>query len=168
MPAVVLRDARPADRELLETWQARPHVVVAGAGGDWQWRRELECHPAWREQLIAELGDRAIGFVQIIDPALEDSHYWGNVENNLRAIDIWIGEETMLGRGHGSEMMRQALERCFADPAVQAVLVDPLATNERAHAFYRRFGFEFTVARRFDNDDCYVFRLERNRWQSTR
>ncbi len=167
MLAVVLRDARPADRELLETWQARPHVAAAGAGGDWGWRRELERRPAWREQLIAELDGRAIGFVQIIDPALEDSHYWGSVENNLRAIDIWIGEETLLGKGHGSEMMRQALERCFADPAVQAVLVDPLTTNERAHAFYRRFGFEFTEACRFDDDDCCVFRLERNCWQST-
>lgn len=118
--------------------------------------------------MLAELDGRAIGFVQIIDPALEDSHYWGDVEKDLRAIDIWIGEETLLGRGYGSEMMRQALERCFDDPAVRAVVVDPLAINERAHAFYRRFGFEFTEARRFDDDDCYVFRLERNRWQPPR
>ena len=168
VPAIMLRDARPADRELLETWQTRPHVVAGGAGGDWGWRRELGRRPAWREQLIAELDGRPIGFVQIIDPALEDSHYWGSVADNLRAIDIWIGEAALLGQGCGSEMMRQALERCFADPAVRAVLVDPLASNERAQAFYRRFGFEFSETRRFGDDDCRVFRLERRHWRPPR
>jgi aminoglycoside 6'-N-acetyltransferase len=33
-----------------------------------------------------------IGFVQIIDPAREESHYWGDAPGGLRAIDIWIGE----------------------------------------------------------------------------
>ncbi len=164
MATLRLRDACPADLEMLESWQSRPHVIAAGAGGDWQWQRELGRRPAWREQLIAELDGRAIGFVQIIDPALEDSHYWGDIENDLRAIDIWIGDESLLGRGHGSDMMRRALERCFADAAVTAVLVDPLASNQRAHAFYRRFGFEFIESRRFDDDDSFVFRLDRERW----
>jgi len=33
---------------------------------------------------------------------------------NLRAVDIWIGEEGDLGRGHGTIIMRLALARCFA------------------------------------------------------
>ncbi len=168
MPSLSLRAARPDDLELLETWQARPHVIAAGAGGEWHWREELGRRPPWREQLIAELGGRAIGFVQIIDPAHEDSHYWGDVDNDLRAIDIWIGEPSLLGRGYGGEIMRQALARCFAVPAVQAVLVDPLASNYRAHRFYRRFGFEFAGARRFGDDDCSVFRLDRARWSPSR
>jgi ribosomal protein S18 acetylase RimI-like enzyme len=59
----------------------------------------------------------------------------------LRAIDIWIGEAADLGRGYGTRMMRHALERCFADPAVKAVLIDPLASNTRARRFYERLGF---------------------------
>jgi RimJ/RimL family protein N-acetyltransferase len=55
----------------------------------------------------------------------------------MRAIDIWIGEESDLGRGYGTEMMRLALDRCFADQAVKAVLLDPLTRNTRAHRFYR-------------------------------
>ena len=38
---------------------------------------ELKRNPAWREQLVAELDGKAIGFVQIIDPYLEDSHLVG-------------------------------------------------------------------------------------------
>ncbi len=166
MSTIVLREAEPADCDLLLDWQFRPHVIAAGVGDDWQWQRELARRPAWREQLIAELDGRPLGFIQIIDPALEDSHYWGEVERDLRAIDIWIGDADMLGRGFGSEMMSQALDRCFDDTAVRAVLVDPLAGNLRAHRFYRRLGFEFVEARSFGDDDCHVMRLPRARWRA--
>ncbi|MHB0980574.1 MAG: Imm53 family immunity protein [Thermoleophilia bacterium] len=90
-----------------------------------------------------------------MDPAREDNHYWGEVAPNLRAIDIWIGEEADPGRGYGTEMMRLAFARCFVDPAVTAVLIDPPASNVRAHRFYERLGFRFVERRRFGDDDCF-------------
>ncbi len=166
MSAIHLREATHGDLDLLRSWQRQPHVVAAGAGDDWQWETELSRKPGWREQLIAEVDGRAVGFIQIIDPAREESHYWGDVEANLRAIDIWLGDVRDLGRGYGSEMMRQALRRCFASAAVEAVLVDPLRRNTRAQRFYRRHGFEPLVDRRFGADDCRVFRLPRAAWES--
>lgn len=162
-----LRDATPDDLGLLRHWDEQPHVVAADPNDDWGWETELQRNPDWRELLIAEVreapGDdwRPLGFLQIIDPAREDSHYWGEVPERLRAIDIWIGEADDLGRGFGTEMMRQALVRCFAADDVEAVLIDPLATNVRAHAFYERFGFRFVERRWFGADDCFVYRLER-------
>lgn len=168
---MILRPARPADRALLEHWDAQPHVVAArgadgGPDGDFDWRRELRRDPDWRELLIAELDGRPVGLLQIIDPAREESHYWGDVEDGLRALDIWIGAEADLGRGYGTRMMRLALDRCFADAAVKAVLVDPLAANTRSHRFYERLGFEAVERRLFGADDCLVYRLDRNRWRS--
>ncbi|MBB3062669.1 GNAT family N-acetyltransferase [Microbulbifer rhizosphaerae] len=160
-PAMKLRPATPADLDLLRHWDEQPHVIAADPNDDWGWEMELARNPDWREQLIAELDSRPIGFMQIINPALEDSHYWGDVPENLRAIDIWIGEARDLGRGYGTRMMELALDRCFADPAVTAVLIDPLASNVRAHRFYERIGFRFLERRRFGEDDCFVFRLER-------
>ncbi|MEG5061467.1 GNAT family N-acetyltransferase [Microcoleus sp. A2-C5] len=159
-----LRPATPADLDLLRRWDEQPHVVNADPNDDWGWEIELDRTPDWREQLIAELDGRAIGFIQIIDPALEDSHYWGDVAANLRAIDIWIGEKTDLGKGYGTQMMQLALVRCFSDSAVTAVLIDPLASNTRAHRFYERFGFQFVEPRRFGDDDCFVYRLNRADW----
>ena len=104
---------------------------------------------------------RPIGFVQIIDPALEEDHYWGDVPPGLRALDIWIGEAADLGKGYGTEMMREACARCFAEAAVTAILIDPLASNVRAHRFYERLGFRFVERRRFGEDDCCVYRLDR-------
>jgi aminoglycoside 6'-N-acetyltransferase len=97
-----LRPATLADLDLLRYWDEQPHVLAADPNDDWGWEVELDRSPSWREQLIAEIEDKAIGFIQIIDPALEDSHYWGDVAPNLRAIDIWIGEETDLGKGYGT------------------------------------------------------------------
>lgn len=157
---IELRPATIDDLQLLRHWAEQPHVIAAGVDDDWGWEVELPRDPDWREQLIAELDARPIGYLEIIDPAREGSHYWGEVAPNLRAIDIWIGEEADLGRGYGTEMMRLALARCFADPAVTAVLIDPLASNVRAHRFYERLGFRFVERRRFGDDDCFVYRLE--------
>lgn len=154
-----LRHATPADAALLRRWDQQPHIIAAKNDEDWDWEIELEKTPDWREQLIAEVDRRPIGFLQIIDPAHEESHYWGNVPNGLRAIDIWIGEKDELGKGYGTHMMQLALARCFADATVTAVLVDPLASNTRAHRFYERLGFQFVERRRFGPDECFVYRL---------
>jgi aminoglycoside 6'-N-acetyltransferase len=124
---IEFRPATADDLTLLRHWDAQPHVIASNPNDDWEWESELGRRPEWREQLIAEIEGRPIGFVQIIDPAREESRYWGEVPEGLRAIDIWIGEERDLGRGYGTEMMAQALARCFADPTVEAVLIDPLA-----------------------------------------
>ena len=162
-----LRPATLADLNLLRHWDEQPHVIASDPNDDWDWEVELARSPDWREQLIAEIDGRPIGFIQIIDPAQEDSHYWGHVEENLRAIDIWIGEEIDLGKGYGTQMMRLELARCFADPLVTAILVDPLASNTRVHRFYERLGFKFIEHRCFGDDECFVYRLNREDWHHT-
>jgi aminoglycoside 6'-N-acetyltransferase len=162
---VALRPATPDDLALLRRWDEQPHVVASDPNDDWDWETELRRSPPWREQLVAEVDGRPVGFLQIIDPAREETHYWGDPAalgpDGLRALDVWIGEADDLGRGIGTEMMRLALERCFADPSVSAVLLDPLASNTRAHRFYERLGFRAVEHRRFGADDCVVYRLDR-------
>jgi aminoglycoside 6'-N-acetyltransferase len=161
---ISLRQATSADVATLEAWDRNPHVIASGGVDPDEpanWAREITFDPAWWEVLIAEHDGRPIGVVQIIDPAVEETHYWGDCPPNLRAIDIWIGEAADLGRGYGTEMMRLALARCFTDPAVTAVLIDPLARNVRARKFYQRIGFVEVGQRRFGDDDCVVYRFDR-------
>jgi aminoglycoside 6'-N-acetyltransferase len=164
---IVLRPATIADLDLLRNWDDRPHIIASDPNDDWGWEVELQRDPNWREQLIAEIESRPIGFVQIIDPAREDSHYWGDIAENLRAIDIWIGEASDLGKGYGTQIMRLALDRCFSTPSVTAILIDPLANNTRAHRFYERLGFSFVEVRRFGDDDCFVYSLDRPTWEKS-
>lgn len=167
---LLLRRARQSDIPTLQCWDRQPHVIAAtcddGEGLHIDWAGELALDSPWSEWLIAEEDGRAVGVMQIIDPALEETHYWGSCEANLRALDIWIGEASDLGRGLGTRMMGLALARCFEDPRVTAVLIDPLASNTRAHRFYKRLGFRFVERREFDGDDCFVFRLSREDWQA--
>lgn len=163
---ISLRPATLADLALLQNWDEQPHVVDSDPNDDWAWETELQRNPAWRQQLIAQLDERPIGFVQIIDPVLEETHYWGDVSPGLRALDIWIGAAEDLGKGYGTTMMRLAIERCFEEPSVQAILIDPLANNIRAHVFYERLGFKFLEQRTLgeSEDDCFVYRLDRADW----
>ncbi len=159
-----LRRALPSDIPTLQYWDTKPHVIASGGvdedePADWAW--EIALDVPWWELLIAEDAGRPIGVLRIVDPAEEETHYWGDIEPNLRAIDIWIGEEADLGRGFGTEMMRLVLERCFANPAVTAVLIDPLARNVRARRFYERVGFREVGPRTFGDDDCVVCRIDR-------
>lgn len=163
---ITLRKATLADLDHLKYWNQQAHVIAADPDGDWSWETELAFDPPWREQLIAELDGEAIGFVQIIDPHEEESHYWGEVPPHLRAIDIWIGPPQYLGQGYGTIMMKLALARCFADPQVTAVLIDPLATNTDAIRFYRRLGFQFVEERNFAGDHCHVYQINRLQWRS--
>ncbi len=163
---LTLRAARPPDATLLRRWDEEPAVLASDPDDYWQWEVELARAPDWRAQLMAEFDGRPIGFVQIIDPARKESRYWGAVPPNLRAIDIWIGEADCRGRGFGTRLMHMALARCFADPDVDAVLIDPLWDNRDARRFYERLGFRLLERRRFGLSDGAVYRLARSDFPS--
>lgn len=167
MSKVTLRPATLQDLPLLRAWDEEPHVLASDPNHDWDWAHDLERPETGREYFIAEVDGRPIGVMEICDPATEDSQYWGpDAPPHHRALDIWIGPADALGKGYGTGMMHLALDRCFADPAVEAVLLDPLANNLRAHRFYERLGFRFVEARWFDEDYCHVYRLTRQDWQA--
>ena len=176
MTALTLRPATPADIVWLALWDQDPGVIAcatddpnaAKAFEDVSWADELAMQSDLYRYFIAELGGRPIGAMQICDPHLEPTHYWGEIAPNLRAIDIWIGASTDRGKGYGAQMMRLALQRCFADAHVTAIVIDPLASNERALRFYQRMGFRPTGRRRFGDDDCLVHELSRDEWQRRR
>ena len=159
---IKLRPATILDLDLLLYLDKKQNVIDNVPGDDWNWQTELKLKPEWREQLIAEINGTPIGFVQIIDPFHEETHYWGNVEKNKRAIDIWIGEEENLNKGYGTQMMKNVIEKCFDDQAVSGILIDPLKSNTEAHRFYERLGFEFVKERKFDDSLCYVYELRRS------
>ncbi len=144
-------------------WDTQQHVIDCDPDEDeWNWEVELTHNPDWREQLVAELNGEPIGFLQIIDPFLEETHYWGDIEPNKRAIDIWIGEEKNLNKGYGTIMMKLATESCFSNPLVNEILIDPLKSNIKAHRFYERLGFEFVEEKEFNDTACYIYKLKRN------
>lgn len=156
-----LRNATFEDLTLLKHWDEQPHVVASDPDEEWDWAYELERHPSWREQLIAEPDGKPIGCLQIIDPFWEESGYWHPIEKNKRAIDIWIGEAQDLNKGYGTQMMKLAITKCFSNPEVTSILVDPLLSNTKAHNFYKKIGFQYKETRMFNGTPCKIFELRR-------
>lgn len=158
---------------VLAQWDTDPDVIAATtddgvadrAFGGLDWRDEIGQDSEVTYHLIAEVDGRPVGALQICDPHAEPTHYWGAIARGLRAIDIWIGNEADRNQGYGGEMMRLAHERCFADPSVTAIVIDPLASNTRAIAFYRRLGYVAVERRMFGDDDCLVLTLTRDVWE---
>lgn len=163
---IKLRLATIKDLDLLRYWDTKQHVIDCDPDDSWNWAIELIRILNWREQLIAEMEKEPIGMVQIIDPYEEESHYWGDVEPNMRAVDIWIGEEEYLNRGYGTQIMNLAIQRCFGNPQVKSILVDPLKSNYGAHRFYEGLGFKFVAERKFDGVDCFVYELKKTNVQN--
>jgi aminoglycoside 6'-N-acetyltransferase len=167
---IILRSATLNDLPLLKYWDKKPHVIFASGGDSDEeddWMEEQLREPSdfvWI--YIAELDKRPIGVIQIVDPANEETHYWGDgMDQGLRAMDIWIGEEDDLGKGYGTVMMKLALEKCFEDLHVAAILIDPLVINTRAIKFYQKMGFRFVENRYFGDDYCAVYRIDRSNWE---
>jgi aminoglycoside 6'-N-acetyltransferase len=172
MHKIVLSAAVMADVPLLQHWDQQAHVIAAVTddpdaknafeGADWE--DEIAMQTEHYRYLIAELDGRPIGAMQIIDPELEHTHYWGACDPDLRVLDIWIGEETDLGQGYGETMMREAMKLCFVGKDVTKILIDPLASNTRAHKFYQRIGFTPVERRTFGESDCLVHAFTRADW----
>jgi aminoglycoside 6'-N-acetyltransferase len=169
---VRLRPATLHDVSVLDRWDRDPDVISATSDDPnaekafegAYWPDELSMQSDVYRYYVAELDGRPIGAMSVIDPQLEPTHYWGEVEPDLRAVDIWIGDAADRGKGYGEQMMRLALELCFEDPKVTAILIDPLESNTRALRFYQRLGFEPVGRQRFGDDDCHVHRLTRAEW----
>lgn len=173
--SVRLRRATLADAPTLSRWSRDRDVIAAttddpdadAAFGGADWAEELAADCEHSFHLIAEEDGRPVGAMQVVDPHLEPTHYWGPIEPGLRAIDVWIGDAADRGRGLGARMMREAHALCFADPSVSAIVIDPLESNARAIRFYLRLGYVDEGARLFDGDDrCRVMRLTRAAWDA--
>lgn len=171
---ITLRHATLDDIPTLVRWDYDPDVIACttddpdaeNAFEGIVWAEEIEACSEVSQYWIAEEDGRPVGAMQIIDPHLEPTHYWGEHPPNQRACDIWIGDDADRNRGLGAEMMQQALAMCFADPAVTLVVIDPLNTNTDAHRFYQRLGFTVVGRRQFGESDCLVHQLTRADWRN--
>lgn len=164
-----LRTATVDDAPMLRKWSDDVNLWTSSEDdGSFDWDSEIPRLVDWRELLVAEHDGRPIGFIQISDAAVEESHYWGEVETGALAIDIWIGSCADRNRGFGTEMMKLAAARCFARPGATVILIDPLESNVRVCRFYERLGYQFVGTRVFRSDTCRVYRLNRPKLDARR
>jgi len=66
---------------------------------------------------------------------------FGPQPRGTRGIDLFIGEPTMIERGHGSALIRRFVDNLLQEGAPR-VVTDPDPANSRALRAYEKAGFE--------------------------
>jgi aminoglycoside 6'-N-acetyltransferase len=91
------------------------------------------------DQFIVALDGRAFAYIQCYALSTWNQGF-GEQPPATRGIDQFIGEDDMIGRGHGSTFIRQ-----FVDDRLRAgiprIVTDPDPVNLRAIRAYQRAGF---------------------------
>jgi aminoglycoside 6'-N-acetyltransferase len=136
------RPAALADLPMLRRWRETPDVLRWW--GAWENpEAEFAAHladPAMALSIVEQAG-RPFAFAQDYACHAWDPHPFSYLPRGARGIDLYIGEPDMLGRGHGSALLRRHCDRLFAGGTVPAIGTDPHPDNLRARRAYEKAGF---------------------------
>ncbi|WP_105386261.1 GNAT family N-acetyltransferase [Neorhizobium alkalisoli] len=141
------RDLVREDFPLLAKWLAEPHVA--------EWWGEVDEELAGIEEsmssietrpMIAEVDGTPIAYLQYYDPHLEEGHPYQDQPKGTLGIDISIGIPDLVGKGHGSAIVRQLADELFENGA-RRIVIDPDPENIRAIRAYEKAGFRYIDTR---------------------
>ena len=139
--AYTFRLALREDLPLLRAWLRTPEVVR------W-WGDPVEQSALLQADLseprmvmhIVCFEGRPFAYVQDYAVHAWPQPHFEHLPRGSRAIDAFIGEPDMIGKGHGSIFLRVVAQRLRAAGA-PVVAIDPSADNVRARRAYARAGF---------------------------
>lgn len=129
------------DLPLVARWLEEPHVAEWwGDPAEALAEIEAAMDDLATEALIVELHGRPIAYLQSYDPHLEDGHPYQDQPFGTLGMDISIGPPDLVGKGHGSAIVRQFVDMLFEEGAPR-VVIDPHPDNRRAIRAYEKAGF---------------------------
>jgi aminoglycoside 6'-N-acetyltransferase len=135
------RSVTRKDLPMLAQWLRKPHLAEWwGDPDDSLAEITAAIESIETEPLIIELDGAPIGYLQSYDPHLESDHPYQDQPIGTFGIDISIGLPDLVGKGHGSAIIRQFADQLFDEGALR-VIVDPDPANLRAIRAYEKAGF---------------------------
>lgn len=140
-PAYAFRPAVRADLPMLRRWLRTPEVLRWWGDAEEQEAllREDFAEPAMAMRIVS-FGGRPFAYAQDYEVHVWPQPHFAHLQHGSRAIDSFIGEPDMIGRGHGSAYLRLLAERLMAEGA-PIVAIDPDQGNFRARRAYEKAGF---------------------------
>jgi aminoglycoside 6'-N-acetyltransferase len=137
----VFRPMSAADLPLIRRWLALPHVREWWGDPHEQYALvsgDLD-EPAM-DQFIFSAAGSSFGCLQCYDLTTWNTGF-GPQPQGTRGIDLFIGEPSMIERGHGSGLIRNFVDDLLAS-GLSRVVADPDPANNRAVRAYEKAGFE--------------------------
>ncbi len=168
-PGFTFRPLTRADLPLLHEWLNRPHVAEWWQG-DSSFEHVERTHGAdldsdviW--QFFACLGGVPVGYVQRYRVMGADPDWWQDeTDPGARGVDQFLANAEQLGRGLGSQMVRQFVAELFADAQVSSVQTDPAPSNARAIRAYEKAGFQRERELETPDGPALLMRITRQEW----
>ena len=135
------RPATVDDLPRLRAWLQTPEVVRWWGDPDEQAALiEEDLHEPRMVMRIVSHQRRPFAYVQDYAVDAWPQPHFASLPAGSRAVDAFVGEPDMIGKGHGSAFLRLLAERLVAEGA-PAVAIDPDVENVRARGAYQKAGF---------------------------
>ena len=158
-PDYVFRPISSADLAMIRCWLGTPEVMRWWGHQDEQYALvsgDLD-HPDMDQSIVA-VDDRPFGYIQCYRLSTWNEGL-GSHPAGTRGIDQFIGVSDMIGRGHGSNFIRQFADKLLAS-GIPRVVTDPDPDNGRAVRAYTKAGFQ--SERLVDTPDGQALLMVRN------
>jgi aminoglycoside 6'-N-acetyltransferase len=139
-PDYAFRPMTSADLGLIGRWLTNAHVREWWGDPDEQYALvsgDLD-EPAM-DQFIVTVQGRDFAYLQCYDLTAWNSGFGAQPEGT-RGIDLFIGEADLIGRRHGSALIRHFVDERLAAGAPR-IVTDPDPANARAIRAYEKSGF---------------------------
>lgn len=94
---------------------------------------------------IMSLNEKPIGYIQYCLADKADDGWWMKQHGQPAGtvgMDIIIGETEYIGRGLGTMLVKNFVEKIFKDTKAPKIIIDPDPTNMAAIRCYERVGFK--------------------------
>ena len=129
-----------SDLPMLRGWLTEPHVAKWWDDPDeWIPRAAKRVAAGEKEMRIVRLDGAPFAYVQDYPIRKWPTPQFEGCTEDARGMDAFLGEPSMLGKGHGAAYLRQRAQELLSKG--HEVLVDPACKNDRAVAAYRSAGF---------------------------
>jgi len=140
MPGYAFRPMAAADLLMVRRWLEISEVVRwwGDPAGQYELVSGDLAHPDM-DQFIVSLQDRPFAYIQCYALSTWNEGF-GAQPPSTRGIDQFIGEDDMIGHGHGSAFIRQFVDGCLRK-AIPRIVTDPDPVNVRAVRAYEKAGF---------------------------
>ncbi len=157
------------DLTLLHDWLKRPHVAER-----WDCTMDLptvqkkyQVHISSQNVFgyLALLHGSPVGYVQSYDATSVGDGWWPDAKPGTWGIDQFLASEEDLGKGLGTELVRQFSEFVFEVHNASNIITDPAPENKRAIRCYEKAGF--AVQGRVNTPDGPAILMEKNKPQKT-
>lgn len=160
------------DLPLMQKWLSQPHVhqwydkdkentleeVTKRYSPKIHEEKPTDCYIVLYEEF-------PIGYMQTykVNDWPEFGEYVG-YDNHTASVDLFIGEESFIGKGLGSLMLKKFLnEIVFVNPDITTCIIGPEPANERGIKAYEKAGFTYVKTVQVGNepDPTYIMEIKK-------